>query len=234
MVAGLNQPGVYRRSADGRLGPFAGATARARSPLHAVSALAVAGDGTVYAGDRATGEVYRVRRGSPPEPLTGSALEVPSGLAIDPQGDLIVCDLRLGLVARIPRQGGPPEALARVAAPRGVALGRSGEVGVLSMGPDQLVRVDKGGEIQPLVKGRPFRFPIAIVRDRDRERYLVSDSYAATIWSVNDSGEARPWFRGKPLVRPEGLDFDPDGRLLVADPGAGLVFRFEARIGSSP
>ncbi len=228
VVADLHRPGLFRRPPGGRLEGFAPAGPRQRTPLHAVSALAVGRDGVVYAGDRATGEIYRVRPGSAPEPLTGGAMEIPSGLAIDSGGDLVACDLRLGTVARVPRGGGPPVRFARVAAPRGVALGASGDVFVLSMGPDQIVRVGPDGEVKGFVKGKPFAFPVALLRDGARGRFLVSDSYAATVWGVDDAGAARPWVRGEPLVRPEGLALDASGNLLVADPGAGRIFRVTA------
>lgn len=228
IVADLHRPGLFRRPKDGPLGRFAEGGPKQRTPLHAVSALAVGRDGAVFAGDRATGEVYRVRPGAPPEPLTGGALEIPTGLAVDARGDLIACDLRLGTVVRIPAGGGPPVTLARVAAPRGVALGNSGGIVVLSMGPDQVVRVGPDGAVKAVVKGKPFAFPAALLWDGARARFLVSDSYAATVWSVDDTGAARPWLRGEPLVRPEGLALDPSGAVLVADPGASRVFRVTA------
>jgi hypothetical protein len=220
-------PGVFRRGPGGALDVFARGGSRDRTPLRAVRALAVGQGGELFAGDTATGEVYRLRPGRPPEPLTGGALEIPSGLAVDPSGDLVVTDLRLGLVARVPRGGGKPVTVARVPAPRGVAVTRAGDIVVLSAGPDALLRVAPDGRVAPLVTGRPFRFPVALAVAPEGEGggFLVSDAYKAAVWSVAPTGEVRVRVRGKPLVRPGGLAVEPSGAWLVADPGAGQVFR---------
>jgi sugar lactone lactonase YvrE len=221
-------PGVIRVDLDGSLRTVSRGVARDRSPLRGVRALAVGDGGGLFAADTATGEVYRLRPGAAPAAMTGGAFEVPTGLAIGPNGDLLVTDLRLGVVARVPRGGGKPVTIARVPSPRGVAVTRSGGIVVLSMGRDALVRVQKDGAVSPLVTGRPFRFPVAVAVDPEGEgdRFVVSDAYAATVWSVSGSGEVWARVQGKPLMRPGGLAFDPSGALLVADPGARQVFRF--------
>jgi sugar lactone lactonase YvrE len=133
--------------------------------------------------------------------------------------------LPLGAIVRVPKAEGVPVTIARVAAPRGVLAMADGDLMVLSMGPEQLVRVAPDGAVRPIVSGRPFRFPIAIVGDQHNQGLLVSDSYAGTIWAVSNEGEVQARFQGAPLVRPEGMAFDPTGALLVADPGAAQVFR---------
>ena len=224
-VGDSRAPGLFRCDDLGRCALIVPGSAKQRTPLYAVSALAVDRDGTVFAADRATGEVYRVEVGKPPVPLSGGAFEIPTGLAIDPSGRLVISDLRLGIVARLPRGGGRPETVARVPAPRGVAIGHEGNVFVLSMGPDQLVRLASDGTAAPLVGGKPFRFPLALARDDKHARWLVSDGYARTIWAVDDAGKVSPWAKGDPLVRPSGLSVDSSGALFVADPGAGRIFR---------
>jgi glucose/arabinose dehydrogenase len=179
----------------------------------------------VFVADTATSEVYRLESGRPPVPLSGGMLEVPTGLAVAPTGDLLVTDLRLGLIARVPRDGGRPVTIATVPSPRGLALSPEGEPVVLSMGPSSVLRVNQDGKVVPLVTGKPFRFPCCILADPDHAGYLVSDSYGASIWAVSERGEVRVRIQGSPLVRPEGLAREPSGALLVADPGAGQVFR---------
>ncbi len=227
LLADLRQPGVFRRAPDGRLDVFASAGPKDRTPLRAVTALAIGPDGAVYAADRAAGDIYRLRPDSPPVSLTSGALEIPTGLALEPSGDLIACDLRLGSVFRIKvkTDGEQPLQLARVAAPRGIAVGPSGEIVVLSAGPDALLRLGADGTLSVLKKGKPFAFPFGLARDAAHDRYLVSDADTATLWAVDASGSVTPWVRGKPLIRPEGLAFDSTGTLLVADPGASRVFR---------
>jgi sugar lactone lactonase YvrE len=224
-LADARLPGLFRRSPDGRLDLLFRAQARNRTPLRAVRALALGRDGDLFVADSATGDVYRLRPGASPSPLTDGALEVPTGLAVRSGGDLIVSDLKLAAIFRIPGQGGKPERLADVPAPRGVAVTHSGDVIVLSAGPDQLVRLGPDGSVRPLCKGALFRFPTAVLAARDGPELYVSDTYAATVWAVPAAGEPRPLARGRPLVRPAALALDPSGALLVADPGAGQIYR---------
>src|SRR5262249_19869391 len=140
-------------------------------------------------------------------------------------GDLVATDLRLGIVARIPRGGGSPKTIARVKAPRGLAILPSGALIVLSMGPDQLVKVTHEGVVASIVAGKPFRFPIAVLLAPAGPGYLVSDGYAGTVWAVSESGEVRPRIERGKLVRPEGLARDDRGGLLIADPAARQIFR---------
>ena len=97
-------------------------------------------------------------RASKPEPLTKDGVEIPTGLLIDAEDDLLVSDLRLGVVSRIPKGRGAAVTLARVPAPRGLAMGKAGELVVLSMGPDQLVTYSRDGTSRILVKGKPFKY----------------------------------------------------------------------------
>jgi sugar lactone lactonase YvrE len=225
LVADANAPGIFRCGRTGRWTPAAEGVAKQRTPLRSITAIAVGDGGVVFAADRATGEVYRVEAGKRPEPLSGGSFEIPTGLAFDASGKLLVCDLRLGVVARLPREGGKPEVVARVAAPRAIGVGTSGELVVLSMGPDQLVRVAGDGSTRPLVTGKPFRFPLALARDAQGRRWLVSDGYGRTIWEVDDAGKASRWLQGAPLVRPGSLCVDQAGDVIIADPAAGQIFR---------
>jgi len=227
-VADLHLPGVLRRDPRGGVDVFYRGSSRNRSPLLGVRALAAGKEGALFAADSATGDVFRLRTGRPPEALTGGAFEVPTGLAVAPGGDIFVTDLRLGTLSRIPATGGSPVTVAKVRSPRGVVVTPAGDLIVLSMGPDQLLRVTAGGRVTEVVIGRPFRFPHAVALDRDGTGYLVCDGYAATVWAVSPDGKIRPRVRGAPLVRPEGLAHDTSDGLLVADPGARQVFRVNA------
>lgn len=227
-IADSRLPGIYKRDRQGALEVVFRGSPKNRTPLHSPRALTVAPDGSLLAADSATSEVYRLVSGQPPLPLTRGSLEVPTGLALTPEGDIIATDLRLGTVSRIAQAGGAPELIAQVPAPRGVAVRAGRDIVVLSMGPDQLVRVAPDGTVRPIVSGRPFRFPIALLLGRELDGYVVSDSYAATVWSISDNGEVRPMAQGAPLVRPGGMARDPSGALLVADPGARQVFRITA------
>ena len=225
LIADPRLPGVWRRDAQGRLHILQRGTPRDRAPLQAIRALAVGHGGEVFAADSATGEVYQLRPDRPPEPLTGGALEIPTGLAVLANGDLIVADLRLGQVVRVRKKEGKVEEVARVAAPRGLAVGRSGVVAVLLADGPALARLAPDGTTTMIAAGEPFRFPLAVVADPESDGWLVADGGAAAVWSVAASGVIRARVRGAPLVHPSGLAFGPDGTLFIADPRAGQVFR---------
>jgi sugar lactone lactonase YvrE len=219
-VADLQQPVIFRLDLGprGDLGELYRGSPRSRTVLRAVRALATGPDGALFAADSATSDVYRVRAGQLPLGLTGGALEVPTGLAVSPTGDVFVTDLRLGLVARVPGGGGPPVTVAKVPAPRGVALTASGDLAVLSMGPDQLLRVTPGGKVTPIVAGRPFRFPVAVAVDRDDVNIFINDGYAATAWAVTPDGKTRPPAPGFAPGPPLGAGPRPVGRLARGRP----------------
>jgi DNA-binding beta-propeller fold protein YncE len=65
--------------------------------------------------------------------------------------------------------------------------------------------------------------PVGIICDR-RERVLVTDSVAGTIFAFDKTGRWLGEFGHRHLIRPAGLAEDPErGRLFVADPGAHCV-----------
>ncbi|HWE36069.1 MAG TPA: hypothetical protein VG406_05800 [Isosphaeraceae bacterium] len=223
VIADAALPGIVRRGPDGTISEVFRASNQHRAPLRATRALAIGTDGGILAADSASSEVYRLEAGRDPAPIAAGSFEVPTGLAVAEDGSIVVADLRLDLVGRVPKGGGATATIATVVAPRAVAIDRDGSVVVLAMRGDQLIRLDAEGRPQPIVRGRPFRLPLALLADGDR--FLVSDGDAATIFAVARSGQVTPFVRGAPLVRPAGLARDHDGSLLVADPGAGQVFR---------
>jgi glucose/arabinose dehydrogenase len=228
LVADLHLPGIARVEPSGAIEIVFRGSTRIQTPLHAPRAIANGRDHTLFVADPATGEIYKLSAGQAPVPLTAGAFEIPTGIAVAPDGDLFVTDLKLGTVARVPRSGGAVVTLARVPSPRGLAIDPNGDLIVVSAGPDALLRVAPDGTVRSIVTGRPFRFPCAVLIDEAHPGYVVSDSYAATLWAVSSQGEVRPWVQGAPLVRPEGLARDRSGAVLVADPGARQVFRIRS------
>jgi sugar lactone lactonase YvrE len=224
-IADYQLRAIIKRDAQGSLSILARSGPKDRTPLRNLKALAADPDGAVLAADSATREIYRVAPGQQPKALTGGSLEIPVGVAVDKDGTIVVCDRRLGSVLRIPKEGGTPAELARVPAPAGVLLAGNGDIIVLSSGPDQIVRVNAKGEVSPIVKGKPFKYPLGIAGGQGDTAYVVSDGDAAALWAVGENGAVRPLAQGAPLKRPEGLAREPSGALLVADAGANQIFR---------
>lgn len=227
VVADRLLPGLWR-VADGRATIFASGTTRFRTPLNAVRTVAVAPDGTVFAGDSATREIYRIAADGTPEPLTAGAIGIPVDIAIDSRGRLFVSDLETQRVWRIdPDAATRPVGVVTLVGPRGLFVDADdGLWAVAASGEAPLVRVGDDGAVVPVVRTRVFAFPHDVVVDGDGVAY-VSDNYGRCIWRVPPGGEPLRWAEGGPLVGPVGLALR-EGRVIVADPGARQVFALDA------
>lgn len=226
-VADSALPGIWEGGPSGPFVPRFRASEKDRSPLRNVVSLAVSKEGTLFAGDSATGEIYRVDRDAPPKPLSGGAFEVPTGLAIADDGTLYVCDLRLNIVAKLPGEGGRPETIAAVAAPRGLATAGDGGLFVLSSREDPLVKISSNGDKKTAVAGRPFRMPLALAVDRRSNDAWIADGDGSTVWKASARGEARAYSKAGALKRPVAVALDGKGGLIVADAGAGRILRID-------
>lgn len=227
VVADRLLPGLWR-VADGRATIVAAGTTRFRTPLNAVRTVAVAPDGTVFAGDSATREIYRIAADGTPEPLTAGAIGIPVDIAIDSRGRLFVSDLETQRVWRIdPDAATRPVGVVTLVGPRGLFVDADdGLWAVAASGEAPLVRVGDDGAVVPVVRTRVFAFPHDVVVDGDGVAY-VSDNYGHCIWRVPPGGEPERWAEGGPLVGPVGLALR-EGRVIVADPGARQVFALDA------
>ena len=225
VIADRLLPGLWQATA-GRIDPLAVGSKRFRTPLNAVRAVAVALDGTVYAGDSATREVYRIPAEGEPEPLTGGVIGIPVDIAIDSSGRLFVSDLETQRVWRIDPGKSEPVEVATLAAPRGLFIDGKDRLWVVAAsGEAPLVRVAADGTVEPVVTTRAFSFPHDVVVDDAGVAY-VSDNYAHCIWRVSADGMPEKWVDGAPLVGPVGLA-TRDGNVLVADPRARQVFEID-------
>ncbi len=225
-VVDLNLPGVWRHTADGWTAYFQGSK-QFRTPLHRPRCATFDRQGKLLVGDSATREVYRLDEDSTPTPLTQGGIGVPMDLVVAESGEVFVSDLELHCIWRFASDGGVPEKLADVAAPRGLALDSEGKLLVVSHGEHPVLRVDMAGRVEPVVAAGPFQFPHDLVLAEDGG-LVVSDGYARTLWKVNAQGEAAAWVQGEPLINPVGLAWYQQA-LLVADPHARTLFRVDAQ-----
>lgn len=221
-VADLKLPGIWKIQ-DGKLSIFFQADKKFRTPLNAVRCLAVAEDGTLYAGDSATREVYKFDSDGKPVPLTNGYIGIPSDLLIH-DGSIYASDLETQRVWKFPLDGGEPEEVTILAGVRGLAWHPDGKLLCATTLEDPLRTVNEDGSLEVILKDRPFQLNhhIAIL---DGNLY-VADNYATTIWKVNLSGEskAEEFVKGDPLNKPVGLSVH-NGEILVADPHAVKIFR---------
>jgi len=225
LVADRMLPGLLKLQA-GEVEVFFQGKKTFRTPLNAVRAVAVASDGTVYAADSATRDVFKFVDGQP-VPLTQGKIGIPVDIAFDPSGDLFVSDLETQRIWRVPAAGGEPKEVARLAAPRGLFVDGAGRLwAVAASGEQPLVRIAADGSIEPVVKERVFEFPHDVVVADDGTAY-VSDNYARAVWKVAADGTATKWITGEPLKGPVGLAIR-GGKLLIADPQAKTIWEADS------
>jgi len=224
-LADRELPGVWRL-ADGKLSPLFVGSKKFRTPLNAVRCLAVDREGKLLAGDSATRDVYRFGDDKQPAPLTKGEIGIPMSIGVTKAGDLVVADLEVHRIWKVPATGGQPTLYAEVAAPRALTVDKDDRVWVVSHGKDQLLRSNAEGKLEVVVAGRPFEFPSAVVVDDEGTAY-VCDTYAKAVWKVPAGKPAEKFFAGEPLVSPVGMARSGSD-LLVADPRAKAVIRIDA------
>jgi hypothetical protein len=237
-VADLKLPGVSVVK-NGHIEKYFTANKKIGSPLSRVRCVAVDRDGKVLAGDSATREVYRFDEPGKPTPLTKGAqagIGIPMAIVVDSKKNILVADLEVHAIWKIPPQGGAPERFAQVPAPCGMAIDDKDRLWVVSRSRRQLFRVSPDGKVEVAVADRPFQFPNDVALDSHGTVY-ISDGYAKTIWKLTEGAKPQSWISGGPLVNPVGLAWQ-DGALLIADPNpqskTGQVYKADASGKLSP
>ena len=221
-VADRYLPGVWKIE-DGKLAPFFEGSKKYRTPLNAVRCVVMDRSGALIAGDTSTREVYRFDPSGKPVSLTDGGIGTPMSVAVNSKGELLVADLELHRLWRVPAEGGQPEHVADVQAPRGVVCDADDNTWVVAQGgKDQVVRVTPDGKVETVVAGRPFAFPHNIALAADKTAY-VTDGHGKTVWKIPPGGKPEQWVSGDPLINPVGLAWHQQN-LLVVDPHAKAVF----------
>jgi hypothetical protein len=204
-----------------------------RTPLNAVRCLAIDPNGSLLAGDTATRQVFRFDAEGKPVPLvSGLGIGQPMAIAVRPLGELLVADLELHCIWKVPAEGGEATRLAEVPAPRGLWLDKEERLWVVSGSKRPLVRVLADGTVEPIIKDRVFEFPHNVVLDPAGNAY-ISDGYAKAIWRVPPGGKPKKWVSGEPLANPVGLAWRGES-LLVIDPRARAVFQIDPKAKLTP
>lgn len=231
VVADRQWPGVWEVQGESLKELFA-ASDRFQTPLNAPRCVAVGPDGAVYAGCSSTRQVYRLGDGEP-VPLAGTVGEdgnvgigVPMDIVVTDEG-LLVSDLELHRIVRLPAEGGPPTDVAAVRAPRGLfwdegslLIVAHGENAVLRLTGDEL----SAAEPEVLVQGQPFDFAHDIARLGDT--LYVTDGYADGVWPVAADGAVGEKLTAEGLTNPVGIAVDGE-RLLIADPQTPGLWQLE-------
>jgi sugar lactone lactonase YvrE len=192
--------------------------------LHQVDNPAFDADGNLYVtfsgsrGQDAPVSIYIVRRDGSREPFV-VGLPNPTSMAVDPAGRLHVSSRFDGSVHRVESDG----SVTTVATDLGVACG-------IAFGPDGALYVgDRSGSVLCVRDGRATQFaalPASVAAFHlafgpDGALYVSGPTLAShdSIYRITPDGTCEPFLDG--FGRPQGLAFDNEGRLYVADAVAG-------------
>jgi sugar lactone lactonase YvrE len=214
-VVDRNLPGVWK-VADEKRSIYFQASKKFRTPLNAPRSCEVDADGRLLVGDSSTREVYRFGEDGQPVPLTKGGIGIPMGIAVTKSGDLLVSDLELHCIWRVPAAGGAPEKVVELRAPHGVAIDPDDRLWIVCHQEDQLVRLLPDGKVESVVKGQPFEFPHDVVLDAEGNAY-VTDGYGKAVWKMPSGKEPEKLVQGEPFKNPVGMALRGDV-LWVADP----------------
>jgi sugar lactone lactonase YvrE len=207
--------------------PFFSGSPKFRTPLNAVRCVAMASDGTLYAGDSSTRDVYRFDETTKPIALTGGKIGIPMDIAIGSGGELYVADLELHTIFRVDTKTGTAQSFVNVPAPRGIAIDSQNQLLVVSHGKSPLLRIKADKTVEAVVEEPLFQFAHQVRVNAGGDAF-VSDGYGKCIWRVPASGKPTKLDSGDKLVNPVGLHLEGDS-LWIADPRASALFRWDLR-----
>lgn len=193
-----------------------------RKPLNAVRCLAISPAGDLALGDPATREVYRKDATGEWKGTLNGVVGIPVDLAFLSDGTLLIADLERRVLWKQSSPGVNPEVMAKVN-PRGVFVDHADRIWVVSQDEQQLLRVSKDGQVEPVVAKRTFEFPHQVVVNT-KDQIWVSDGYRKGIWSWKLGEEPKLVVSGDPLKNPVGL-FLVDDQPVIVDPHAQAVFK---------
>lgn len=201
--------------------------------LHPVANPAVDAEGVIYTtisgrrGQKVTAPLVRITSDGTVEPLPAAPMN-PTGLALHPDGSLLISSRYEGCVYRLLPIGD----MEVIAQDLGIATGLCLDAaGVLYVGDrtGTVYRLPPGGRAEPFASLPPSVAAFHLAPGPDGSVFATAPTLSNedAIYRINRFGDAEPYWG--PLERPQGLAFDRQGRLWVA---AGIkghrgIYRFE-------
>ena len=134
--------------------------------------------------------IYRLAEGAAgtPEPIAaGTTLDSPHGMAVAPDGTLLVSDTNDGRILRIDPAGGAVTTFATIAHPRGIDVAGDGTVYVAAADERSVVRFSPSGQRLGVV-GPQFNDPYALALAPDGTLYAVEPGPAGFIRRIAPDG----------------------------------------------
>jgi len=194
--------------------------------LYSPSSVAMDPSGNWYISDTGNNRIRMVTSAGVIRTIVGtgaaSQLNAPRGLAFDIFGNLLVADSGNNAVRKITPGGviAPLPIATQLNNPVSVATDAQGSIYIADFGNNQIVKVTASGTTSILAT---IIGPQALAVD-PLGNVLVAD--ATQVWNVTPAGVATSMITG--LHSPTGIDFAPDGSLLIADTGANLIRQWTA------
>ncbi len=219
-VADRNLPGIWKIE-GGQASVYFQGSKKFRTPLNAVRCLALDAQGTLYAGDTSTREIYKFDAEGKPQPMTKGYIGIPMGIVIDSKGNLFVADLERQCIFQVTAAGEVSE-FVKIQGPRGIAIDKQDRLWVLTNTGDSLVRFSPDKTKEVLVAGTPFQFTNQIVVDDAFNAYFC-DGYAHAVVMLAPGGQPKNLATGEPLNHPVGITL-VGKQIMVADPHAKSIF----------
>lgn len=215
-------PGPVTVAADDgtATGPTLALGRRLAGDLNPVANPAVDARGTIYTtfsgrrGQQVPVSLFTVTAEGGSAPLSAE-IQNPTGLAFDPQGNLVVSSRADGTVYRVAGEGRVEVIAQELGVATGIAYDRQGNLYVGDRsGP--IHRVDPGGDIRRLAELPPSVAAFHLAWGPDDCLYVTAPTLSNDdpIYRIAADGRITTVARG--LARPQGLAFDARGRLHVA------------------
>jgi Ca2+-binding RTX toxin-like protein len=208
------------------------------------SSLVLAPDGQILVADPEAfgkGAIIRVNPGTGNRNVvaSGAPFGRPTGLALSPDGTLLVAGSGGHFITRIERSGTRTIVADGIGSPQGLALLSSDVLLVSGFNPASVRLIDlRFGGTSTIASGPPLDLPTGIATAADGS-ILVADRVARSVFRL-ESGRKVAVASGGLLQSPNGIAIAPNGVIFVADPEAagqvvgssGAILRIDPRTGS--
>ncbi|MGE3277019.1 MAG: gluconolaconase [Vicinamibacterales bacterium] len=207
--------------------------AAAATGLHIVDSPVVTADGSIYAtysggrGQEAPVSVFRITPKDTREPFVLGLVNATS-LAPGPDGRLYVSSRFDGSVSRIEPDGHPEKVASDLGQATGLAFGPDGHLFVGDR-TGTIYRLDLAGKPEKFVSLPPSVAAYHLAMGPDEALYVAAPTLSSVdrLLRITMDGTVEPF--GEPFGRPQGLAFDPTGRLHVVEALAGITGIYRLR-----
>lgn len=224
-VADRKLPGIWRVK-DGQTTNFYKGPTNPKAPMGAIRSLFVATDGTLFAGDAATKDVYSVSPSGEIKSLARNAVGIPNSISVVDR-TVYVADIEQQKIWRFPAEGlgiaQQPTLFADVPGCRSLHIDELGFIWVVSTIQPQLRKYTGDGKFDPVFENVVFEFPQQVHVTIEGTAY-VADSSAKTVWKVERGGQPVKWLTSPHLLTPTRI-VQQENHFIVSDAKANSVFQ---------